>query len=101
VPKKALASKECGKYVNTKYFVVGLTDTGRKHLMCQVNPRYVLRNWMAQSAIEKAEKDDFSEVQFLHEVLQSPYTINEEAEKRGYANPPPEWSCTIKVSCSS
>lgn len=69
--------------------------------MCQVNPRYVLRNWMAQSAIEKAEKDDFSEVQFLLKVLQSPYTISEEAEEKGYADPPPEWSYTIRVSCSS
>jgi len=69
--------------------------------MCQVNPRYVLRNWMAESAIKKAEKDDFSEVQFLLKVLQSPYTINEEAEKKGYADPPPKWACTISVSCSS
>lgn len=69
--------------------------------MCQVNPRYVLRNWMAQSAIEKAEKDDFSEVQFLLKVLQNPYIINEEAEEKGYADPPPEWSYTIRVSCSS
>lgn len=69
--------------------------------MCQVNPRYVLRNWMAQSAIEKAEKDDFSEVQFLLRILQNPYTISEEAEEKGYADPPPEWSCTIRVSCSS
>lgn len=79
----------------------GFTDAGRRHLMCQLNPRYVLRNWMAQSAIEKAEKDDFSEVQFLLKVLQNPYTINEEAEEKGYADPPPEWSCTIRVSCSS
>jgi uncharacterized protein YdiU (UPF0061 family) len=56
---------------------------------------------MAQSAIEKAEKDDFSEVQFLLKVLQSPYTINEEAEEKGYADPPPDWSYTIRVSCSS
>jgi uncharacterized protein YdiU (UPF0061 family) len=56
---------------------------------------------MAQSAIEKAEKDDFSEVQFLMKVLQCPFTINEEAERKGYADPPPKWSCSIKVSCSS
>jgi hypothetical protein len=35
---------------------------------------------MAQSAIEKAEKDGFSEVQFLMKVLQHPFTISEEAE---------------------
>ena len=95
-----LSSKKHCKFVNINKFV-GLTDTVRKHLMCQVNPRYVLRNWMAESAIKKAEKDDFSEVQFLFKVLQSPYTINEEAEKKGYADPPPKWACTINVSCSS
>ncbi|KDR11508.1 uncharacterized protein LOC110837010 [Zootermopsis nevadensis] len=78
-----------------------LTDEERKRRMCQVNPRYVLRNWIAQTAIEKAEADNFSEVQFLLEVLRHPFTINEEAEKKGYADPPPEWSCTIRVSCSS
>jgi len=56
---------------------------------------------MAESAIKKAEKDDFSEVQFLLKVLQSPYTINDEAEKKGYADSPPKWACTISVSCSS
>lgn len=30
--------------------------------MCRVNPRYVLRNWMAQNAITKADKGDYSEV---------------------------------------
>jgi uncharacterized protein YdiU (UPF0061 family) len=82
-------------------YCTGLTDRERKRRMCEVNPRYVLRNWIAQSAIEKAEKDDFSEVQFLIKVLQRPFTMNEEAEKRGYADPPPKWSCTIRVSCSS
>ncbi|XP_069683741.1 protein adenylyltransferase SelO-like isoform X2 [Periplaneta americana] len=98
---------------NNKYFLTfvdayekrlaedGTTDSERRRIMCKINPRYVLKNWMAQSAIEKAEKDDFSEVQFLLNVLQSPYTVNEEAEKRGYADPPPKWSSTIKVSCSS
>ncbi|KAJ9576211.1 hypothetical protein L9F63_006944 [Diploptera punctata] len=77
------------------------TDDERRKLMSSVNPRYVLRNWMAQSAIEKAEKDDFSEVRFLLEVFKTPYTLNEEAEKRGYADPSPDWASNIRVSCSS
>ena len=83
------------------FFSFKVTDDERRQLMSKVNPRYVLRNWMAQSAIEKAEKDDFSEVRFLLQVLENPYTLNEEAEKRGYADPSPKWASNIRVSCSS
>lgn len=69
--------------------------------MLRTNPRYVLRNWMAQLAIEKAEEGDFSEVQLLHEILKRPYSWQEEAERRGFADPPPKWSHTLRVSCSS
>jgi len=41
-------------------FRISLTDC--EHFLAEVNPRYVLRNWMAESAITKAEKNDFSEV---------------------------------------
>jgi len=67
----------------------------------EVNPRYILRNWVAQEAIQRAEQDDFSEVQFLYKLLRNPYRINHEAEQRGYASPPPEWSKKLAVSCSS
>ncbi|PSN50911.1 UPF0061 protein [Blattella germanica] len=77
------------------------TDKERMKLMSKTNPRYILRNWMAQSAIEKAEKDDFSEVRFLFQLLKNPYVHNEDAELRGYTDPPPKWASTIKVSCSS
>ena len=69
--------------------------------MQAVNPRYILRNWMAQQAIVLAEEDDFSEVNFLHELLQKPFTMNKEAESKGYASPPPKWSRRLAVSCSS
>jgi len=42
-------------------------------LIQDANPRYILRNWVAQAAIEKAEQDDFSEVQFLLKLLQNPF----------------------------
>lgn len=76
-------------------------DAQRRGAMKKANPRYVLRNWMAQSAIKKAENDDFSEVQLLLNILTSPYEENQEAEKAGYAKPPPDWSKQLVVSCSS
>jgi uncharacterized protein YdiU (UPF0061 family) len=46
-----------------------LTDTDRKAAMNQVNPKYVLRNYMSQLAIEAAEKGDYSLIEELHLLL--------------------------------
>jgi uncharacterized protein YdiU (UPF0061 family) len=69
--------------------------------MQAANPRYVLRNWIAQRAIEAAEGDDFSEVQFLLRLLRNPFRVSPEAEVKGYAGPPPAWARNLSVSCSS
>jgi uncharacterized protein YdiU (UPF0061 family) len=76
-------------------------DSVRMEHMQKANPRYILRQWMAQSAILKAEKDDFSEVRSMLKVLSNPYQIQKEAESAGYANPVPGWSKELVVSCSS
>ncbi|XP_060920536.1 protein adenylyltransferase SelO, mitochondrial-like [Labrus mixtus] len=76
-------------------------EAGRRNRMKNVNPRYVLRNWMAESAIRKAEMDDFSEVELLHHILSSPFVTQETAEEAGYAARPPQWARMLKVSCSS
>ncbi|KAM4605947.1 protein adenylyltransferase SelO-like [Polymixia lowei] len=76
-------------------------DEDRQRRMKNVNPRYVLRNWMAESAIRKAEGDDFSEVALLHHTLTFPYLTQETAEEAGYAAPAPWWAQGLKVSCSS
>ncbi len=77
------------------------SDDARMALMQKSNPRYVLRNWMAQRAIEMADEGDFSEVQKLLRVLKNPFQKQDEAEKGDYASPPPSWSRMLKVSCSS
>ncbi|KAJ6666714.1 hypothetical protein lerEdw1_020438 [Lerista edwardsae] len=66
-----------------------------------INPRYVLRNWMAESAVQKAERNDFSEVRLLQQVLQHPFQMQTVAERASYAQRPPAWAKEIKVSCSS
>lgn len=63
------------------------------------NPKFVLRNYLAQQAIEAAENKDFSELQRLCEVLLNPYA--EQVEFEHYAVIPPDWAQTISVSCSS
>ncbi|XDV46956.1 hypothetical protein PO909_016749 [Leuciscus waleckii] len=77
------------------------SDEERQHRMQGVNPRYVLRNWMAESAIRKAEKNDYSEVTLLQKTLMEPFMEQEEAERAGYASKPPSWAQQLRVSCSS
>ena len=75
------------------------TDQQRRQQMLAINPKYVLRNYMAQAAIEKAQQGDYSEVTLLLEVLQNPFKEHPQAEK--YAGLPPDWAEEISVSCSS
>ena len=74
-------------------------DAARKIAMDQVNPKFVLRNHLAQIAIQKAQQKDFSEVQRLLHILQRPF--DEQPEYESYAALPPDWAAGISVSCSS
>ena len=74
-------------------------DAERKQAMDKVNPKYVLRNYLAQKAIEKAQQKDFSEVNRLLQILQRPF--DEQPEYDAYAELPPDWASGIEVSCSS
>ena len=68
------------------------------------NPKYVLRNWMAQLAIDAAEKEDFSIAIELYELLKKPYSEQSEYEEKWFIKRP-EWArhrvgCSM-LSCSS
>ena len=67
--------------------------------MRSVNPKYVLRNYMAQIAIGKAEDKDFSEVDRLLELLTRPF--DDQPGMDSYAQEPPDWAKTLDLSCSS
>jgi uncharacterized protein YdiU (UPF0061 family) len=77
----------------------GLSDKARAKKMRATNPKYILRNYMAQIAIEKAQENDYSEVNRLLKILQKPYDEHPEAE--AYAGLPPDWAGDLSVSCSS
>eukprot|EP00062_Callorhinchus_milii_P015752 gi/632966331/ref/XP_007899359.1/ PREDICTED: selenoprotein O-like isoform X1 [Callorhinchus milii] len=77
------------------------SDKARRFRMKSTNPRYVLRNWMAESAIKKSERDDFSEVHLLQKTLRHPFHKQREAEEAGYSSRPPLWARELRVSCSS
>jgi len=71
----------------------------RRARMHAVNPLYILRNYLAQKAIDAAEQGDYAEVRRLHAVLNKPF--EEQPGMEGYAERPPEWGKHLEISCSS
>lgn len=74
-----------------------LSAEERRNEMNKVNPKYVLRNYMAQLAIDKADEGDFSLVHELYEILKNPY--DEQVEHQQWFTKRPEWA-RHKVGCS-
>ncbi len=75
-------------------------DATRAERMRRVNPKYLLRNYLAEKAIAAArDHGDTSEIERLMQVLHSPY--DEHPDMESYAAPPPDWAQHISVSCSS
>ena len=68
-------------------------------LMNAINPKYILRHYMAQEVIEAAENSDFSAAETLIEVITSPYDELEQYEH--FANRSPDWAKNLEISCSS
>lgn len=64
-----------------------------------MNPKYILRNYLAQQAIDKAEQGNYQQVHQLAQLLASPYA--EQPEKSHFAQLPPEWGKKMEISCSS
>jgi uncharacterized protein YdiU (UPF0061 family) len=71
----------------------------RQARMHAVNPKYSLRNYLAQQAIEAAEQGDYGPVRELHAVLSRPF--DEQPGMDRYAERPPEWGKHLEISCSS
>ncbi len=67
--------------------------------MLAVNPLYVLRNYLAQQAIDAAKVGDASEIDVLMRLLAHPCVVQPGMER--YAAAPPAWANHIEVSCSS
>lgn len=80
----------------------------RKQQMNQVNPRFILRNYLLERAIQKALKEsDFSEIERLRVLLRDPYKDHPETfERYGidpefYACETPESFVEMRLSCSA
>jgi serine/tyrosine/threonine adenylyltransferase len=75
-------------------------DAERAARMARANPKFVLRNHLAETAIQQAQAGDVSEVERLLKVLQAPFDEHPDAPA-AYAALPPDWAHQLEVSCSS
>ena len=67
--------------------------------MLRTNPKFVLRNHLAEVAIRQAKAGDFSEIETLYNLLKSPF--DEHPGYEAYADLPPDWAGQLEISCSS
>ena len=71
----------------------------RNKIMAEVNPKYIIKNYMLQEAIELAHNEDFTLVNELLNIAQNPFDEHEKFEK--YSNPTPMDHANLQLSCSS
>ncbi|NYT85868.1 protein adenylyltransferase SelO [Pollutimonas harenae] len=75
------------------------SDEERIGQMNGANPVYVLRNHLAEAAIQAAARGDAGEIDTLLGLLREPYI--EKPGFEAYASAPPDWASRLEVSCSS
>ncbi len=94
---------EIKNWLNSHRQLLQKLQTSQKasdELMKKSNPKFILRNYLLQNAIEKADlENDFSEVKKLQKIMRQPF--DEQSEVSNYASLPPIWAKKISISCSS
>lgn len=72
----------------------------RKVIMNAINPKFILRNYLAEIAIRQAEDlNQYNEVNVLFELLKNPFNDNEKFA--AYSKEAPDWAKNLTLSCSS
>lgn len=99
-PENVTKFKSWLKKLRERQSKESISEPERVTKMNAANPKYILRNFLAQRAIEAAEGGDYSKVNMLFEILKRPFDEQPEHEAE-YAGPAPDWAREICVSCSS
>ena len=89
----------CQEKLRARFELEEISQDQHEEIVKANNPKFILRNYLAQQAIEKAEKGDFSEVNKLLEILKNPFLEHKGLED--YAKESPEWGKNLEISCSS
>ena len=76
-----------------------LSEDKKLTLMNQMNPKFILRNYMAQEAIDAAENYDYSKLETIITVITNPF--KELQKYQNFANKSPAWAKNLEISCSS
>ncbi len=91
------------EHYTTRLRALGIPDQTRREAMNAVNPKYVLRNYLAQQAIDSAHAGDMSLTLELLDVMRRPY--DEQPQYERHAGLRPDWARTkagcSQLSCSS
>lgn len=102
---KGLYDSFCGDKINKwikeykiRLEVEEISEVKRFEKMLQINPKYILRNYMLQDAIDKAENEDFTLINDFLKIVHNPY--GEFPEYEQYTRPKPDFE-PLKCSCSS
>nr|WP_242521647.1 YdiU family protein [Motiliproteus sp. SC1-56] len=74
-------------------------NPGRAAAMGRENPKFVLRNYLAQEVIEAAQEGDYAPLDTLLKILQAPFEEHRLHDR--WCEPAPDWASGLSVSCSS
>ncbi|MGI9461390.1 MAG: protein adenylyltransferase SelO [Alphaproteobacteria bacterium] len=99
--KNNLFDHDAGKIFLKKYqAMLGDTPDNLRHTnMKKINPTFILRNWVAQVAIEEAEKENYQPLNDILQLCQDPFVVNEKQKK--FSTSTPAKYQNLSISCSS
>jgi len=92
------------KFLDKRRELSNLSANEQRKSMLKNNPIYVLRNHIAEKAIQDANEGNFETVKTLRRILANPYTKDKKLtpeEQKFFTSPPPPDADPVRVSCSS